>query len=73
MVRMELCTWFWWGNEGKIPFGRPRLRWEDNTGIRMDLKELGFYSSDSELEQVAGFYAHGNESSGCINCGEILD
>jgi hypothetical protein len=26
--------------EGKIPFGRPRRRWED--GIRMDLKETGW-------------------------------
>jgi hypothetical protein len=25
--------------EGKNPFGRPRLRWEDN--IKMDLQELG--------------------------------
>jgi hypothetical protein len=25
--------------EGKIPLGRPRLRWEDN--IRMDLQEVG--------------------------------
>ena len=25
--------------EGKIPFGRPRLRWEDN--IKMDLQEVG--------------------------------
>ena len=24
---------------GKIPLGRPRLRWEDN--IRMELKEIG--------------------------------
>jgi hypothetical protein len=24
---------------GKIPLGRPRLRWEDN--IKMDLKEVG--------------------------------
>ena len=24
---------------GKIPLGRPRLRWEDN--IRMDLEEIG--------------------------------
>jgi hypothetical protein len=25
--------------EGKKPFGRPRLRWEDN--IKMDLQEVG--------------------------------
>ena len=25
--------------EGKIPLGRPRLRWEDN--IKMDLQEVG--------------------------------
>jgi hypothetical protein len=26
--------------EGRIPLGRPRRRWEDNT--KMDLKEMGF-------------------------------
>jgi hypothetical protein len=26
-------------SEGKIPFGRPRRRWEDN--IKMDLQEMG--------------------------------
>ena len=26
--------------EGKRPFGRPRLRWEDN--IKMDLQEVGW-------------------------------
>ena len=26
---------------GNIPLGRPRCRWEDNTSIRMDLKEIG--------------------------------
>jgi hypothetical protein len=30
--------------EGKIPFGRPRRRWED--GIRMDLMEIGLGSVD---------------------------
>ena len=26
--------------EGKRPFGKPRLRWEDN--IKIDLKEVGY-------------------------------
>ena len=30
--------------EGKIPFGRPRCRWEDN--IRMYFKEVGCDASD---------------------------
>jgi len=30
--------------EGKIPFGRPRRRWEDN--IRMDLQEIIFVGTD---------------------------
>jgi hypothetical protein len=28
--------------EGKRPLGRPRHRWED--GIRMDLREIGWWS-----------------------------
>jgi hypothetical protein len=28
-----------WKSKGKRPFGRPRLRWEDN--IKVDLEELG--------------------------------
>jgi hypothetical protein len=36
--------------EGKIPLGRPRLRWEDN--IKMDLQEVGGFCGDSmELAQ----------------------
>jgi hypothetical protein len=31
--------------EGKIPLGRPRLRWEDN--IKMTLKETGRDGDDS--------------------------
>jgi len=30
--------------EGKRPFGRPRLRWEDN--IKMDLQEVGVGGTD---------------------------
>jgi hypothetical protein len=29
--------------EGKIPLGRPRRRWD---GIRMDLRESGWWSAD---------------------------
>ena len=37
--------------EGKRPFGRPRLRWEDN--IKMDLQEVGCGGVDwIELAQV---------------------
>ena len=32
---------------GKIPLGRPRLRWEDN--IRMDLKEISWFNDLSML------------------------
>ena len=36
--------------EGKIPFGRPRRRWEDN--IKMDLQEVGCEAMDCiELAQ----------------------
>jgi hypothetical protein len=31
-------------HEGKRPFGRPRLRWEDN--IKMDLQEVGCWGMD---------------------------
>ena len=44
--------------EGKRPFGRTKLRWEDN--IKMDLQELG--------------RGHGlDETSSSIKCGEFLD
>jgi hypothetical protein len=28
--------------EGKRPLGRPRRRWEYNTSIRIDLREIGW-------------------------------
>jgi len=31
-------------SEGKIPHGRPRLRWDDN--IKMDLQEVGCGGTD---------------------------
>jgi hypothetical protein len=36
--------------EGKSPLGRPRRRWED--GIRMDLREIGFYFENFYLHFV---------------------
>jgi hypothetical protein len=32
--------------EGKRPVGRPRRRWEDNTRIKMDLRETGWDGMD---------------------------
>jgi hypothetical protein len=58
--------------EGKRPLGRPRPRWEDN--IKMDFEEVGYRRVDwIELGQVAGTCECGNETSGSIKCGEILD
>jgi hypothetical protein len=58
--------------EGKRPFGRPRLRWEDN--IKMDLQEVECGGMDwIELTQVAGTCEYGNEPSGSIKFGEFLD
>jgi len=30
VAERRVHTGFWWGNEGKNPLGRPRIRWEDN-------------------------------------------
>jgi len=59
---------------GKKPLGNPRLRWEDN--IKMDLQEVGCGAwtglSGSGQGQVEGICKRGNETSGCIKCGEFL-
>ena len=49
------------GSEGKRPFRRTKHRWEDN--IKMDLQEFG----------CGGMDWIGNELSGCMKCGELLD
>ena len=61
--------------EGKRPLRRPRRRWERN--IKMDLQEVdvGVWTGSSWLGegQVAGSCECGNEHSGSIKRGEILD
>jgi hypothetical protein len=61
--------------EGKIPFGRPRHRWEDN--IKMDLQAVRWGAwtrlSCSGRGQVAGSCKCSNDPSGSIKCGQFLD
>jgi hypothetical protein len=58
--------------EGKRPLGRPMRRGEDN--IKMDIQEVGSGSMDwVELAEDRGTCECGNELSGSIKCGEILD
>ncbi|PNF15431.1 hypothetical protein B7P43_G18451 [Cryptotermes secundus] len=56
------------------PEGRPRHRWVDN--IKMDLREIGWDGIDwIDLAQDRDQWRardHGNESSGSIECWEIL-
>jgi len=42
--RGEVHTMFVWEPEGKRPLGKPRHRWEDNTG--MYLKEIIWKGTD---------------------------
>ena len=56
--------------EGKRPFGKPRLRWEDN--IKMDLQKVGL--RDRDLCDLA----QNRDRWGCcecfsVKCGEFLD
>jgi hypothetical protein len=61
--------------EGKIPFQRPRRRWENN--IRTILGKLGervvLDSCGSGQGPVTGSFEHGNEPSGSIEGEESLD
>ena len=53
--------------ERKRPFGRPRRGWED---MKIDFKETELKGGN---RHVAGSGEQGNETSGCIKCGEFLD
>jgi len=62
--------------EGKMPFGRPRLRWEYN--IRMNLKEIKCVVTDwiklaHDRDRWSALVKCSNEPSGSIKCGEFLD
>jgi hypothetical protein len=61
--------------EGKRPLGKPRCRWEDN--IKADLQEMGcggmVWIELAQDRQAAGTFECGNEHSGSIKCGELLD
>jgi hypothetical protein len=57
--------------------GRPRHRWEDNTGI--NLQEVGYGEGMEWIDlaqgrdKVVGSCKRGNEPSGFIKCGNFLD
>jgi len=56
--------------------GDPRHRWEINN--KMDLQEVGCGDTDwialaHGRDKVAGTCESGNETTGPIKCGEILD
>jgi hypothetical protein len=62
--------------EGKRPLGRPRRRWEDNTGL--NLREMGWGkceldASGSGQGPVAGYCEQDNEPSGSIKGGEFFE
>jgi len=61
--------------EGKRPVGRPRLRREDN--IKVNLKEVGWGAWTGLIwlrtGTGGGHCKRGNEPSGSIKCGDVLD
>jgi hypothetical protein len=60
--------------EGKRLFGRRRHRWEDSS--RKDLRDIwrcGLHSCGSSLKSVADSCEHGNEPSGSMKSGELVD
>jgi hypothetical protein len=59
--------------EVKSPLGRPRRRWE--VYIKMDLQEVGWGTAWIELIwlRIGGCCKCGNEPSGFIKYGELLD
>jgi hypothetical protein len=62
--------------EGKRPLGRPRRRWVGNIKIDLKRDRMGWYGLDrsgSGLRPVEGSCERGDEPSGSITFGEILE
>jgi hypothetical protein len=51
--------------KGKRPLGRPRRRWEDGIGIRMDLREIGLGGCGLDLSSAGQ-----GPVVGCCECGD---
>jgi hypothetical protein len=59
--------------EGKRPLGRPRRKWDGNTGKEIRCESCGLDSSGSEQGPMADCCELDNESSSSIRGGEFLD
>jgi hypothetical protein len=74
MYRGDVHAGIWWGKpDGKRPLGRPRGRGADNT--KTNLQEVEAWTGSIWLREgeVAGFCKCGNEPSGSIKRGNILE
>jgi hypothetical protein len=71
--RREVCTGFWWGNL------RERDHWVDpDVDERIILRRIfrkleGVVGTGWRQRQMAGTCEYGNEISGSMKCGELLD
>jgi hypothetical protein len=62
--------------EGKRPLGRPRRRFEDNIKMALQVVEWGGHGLDRSVSgqgQLVGICKGGNEPSGSMKCGKLLD
>jgi hypothetical protein len=57
--------------EGKIPVGRPRRGWKDNT--KTDVGRYGLDETGSKQNPTASYCIHGNEPSDSVTGKEFLD
>ena len=74
--RGEVCTWFWWGNlRERDHWGDPHV--DGRIILRWIFRRLEGVVGTGwrwlRIEEVAGTCEYGDELSGSIKCGEILD